>query len=197
MKPVFLTMAVITASVLSLGIAANGEEAKKTKETAALNQKKILIAYFSRTGNTREMARQIQKATGGDIFEIVPLKPYPAAYQDVVEQAKKEIKAGFKPELKTKLKDISKYDVIFVGSPNWWSTIAPPVTAFLASYDLSGKTVIPFVTHGGGGMAHCEADVKKLCPKSKFLKGLAVNGRSVKNAQDEINEWLREIKIIE
>jgi flavodoxin len=188
-------MAAIAASVLSFCIAANGEELKKTKETADLNQKKILIAYFSRTGNTREMARQIQKATGGDIFEIIPLKPYPEAYQEVVAQAKKEIKAGFKPELKTKIKDINKYDIIFVGSPNWFSTIAPPVTAFLAAYDLSGKTVIPFVTHGGGGMANCEADVKKLCPKSTFLKGQAVNGRLVKNAQDKISEWLREIKI--
>lgn len=195
MKPAFITMAAIAASVLSFCIAANGEELKKTKETADLNQKKILIAYFSRTGNTREMARQIQKATGGDIFEIIPLKPYPEAYQEVVAQAKKEIKAGFKPELKTKIKDINKYDIIFVGSPNWFSTIAPPVTAFLAAYDLSGKTVIPFVTHGGGGMANCEADVKKLCPKSTFLKGQAVNGRLVKNAQDKISEWLREIKI--
>ena len=196
MKPAFVTLVTIAAYALILCVGCSKEEGKKLKETTTMNQKKILIAYFSRTGNTRKMAQQIQKATGGDIFEIVPLKPYPVAYQEVVDQARKEVKANFKPELKNKIDDIGKYDIIFVGSPNWCSTIAPPVATFLAGYDLKGKTVIPFVTHGGGGMANCEADVKKLCPKSNLLKGLAVSGRLVKNADDKVDQWLREIEII-
>ena len=114
-----------------------------------------------------------------------------------MDQAKKEISANFKPELKNKVEDISKYDVIFIGSPNWWSTIAPPVATFLTSYDLSGKTVVPFFTHGGGSIGRCEADVRKHCPKSAVLKSLYTSGYSVKNAQSEVSEWLREIKIIE
>lgn len=192
-KSVLLLMAFTVIFAIS---SVSAQTSNKRKKVMFPAKEKILIVYFSRTGNTREMASQIQKATGGDIFEIVPLKPYPAAYQEVVDQAKKEINSGFKPALKTKVKDISKYDVIFVGSPNWWSTIAPPVATFLTNYDLSGKTIVPFMTHGGGGMARCEKDVQKLCPKSNFAEGLALNGHWVKKSKDEVNEWLRKIKII-
>ena len=114
--------------------------------------KKVLVAYFSHSGNTREVARQIGEATGGDLFEIVPATPYPAEYQAVVDQGKKEIAAGVRPALKNPVGDLSQYDVIFVGSPCWWATIAPPVATFLTSCDFAGKTVIPFMTHEGSGM---------------------------------------------
>jgi len=192
----FVTIAAIAASVLSFCVVTNSQEKEKMNKTASLNPKKILVIYFSHSGNTREIANQIKTATGGDIFELVPVNPYPAAYQAVVDQAKKEISANFKPELKNKLADISQYDVIFIGSPNWWSTIAPPVVTFLTSYDLSGKTIVPFFTHGGGSIGHCETDVRKHCPKSTVLKSLYIYGESVKNAQSEVSEWLREIKII-
>ena len=84
--------------------------------------KKVLVAYFSHSGNTREVARQIGEATGGDLFEIVPATPYPAEYQAVVDQGKKEIAAGVRPALKNPVGDLSQYDVIFVGSPCWWAT---------------------------------------------------------------------------
>lgn len=158
--------------------------------------KKILVVYFSHSGNTRVMAEQIKKATGGDIFEIQPVKDYPKDYQSVVDQAKKEITSNYKPELKTKVKNIESYDVIFVGSPNWWSTIAPPVATFLSSYNLSGKTIVPFMTHGGGGMGHSVADIKKLCPKSTILEGLPVSGSSVKKSEDKVVKWLRDIEIV-
>jgi flavodoxin len=187
-------MAMIAASAMFNVFDGAAEET--SREKISVEPAKILIVYYSKTGNTREMAKQIQKTTGGNIFEIQVVKPYSDDYQTLVDQAKKEINAGFKPELKAKVKDIGKYDVIFVGSPNWWSTIAPPVATFLTSYDFSGKTIIPFVTHGGGGMARCERDVQKLCPKSSFAKGLALSGSSVKYAQDKVNKWLREIKII-
>lgn len=91
-------------------------------------------------------------------------------------QARKEIQEGVRPELAAKVEDMGKYDVIFIGSPNWWSTIAPPVASFLASYDLSGKTVIPFVTHGAAAW-RCADEVRKLCPKSTVLKGGALPGK--------------------
>ena len=109
---------------------------------------KVLVAYFSHSGNTREVARQISEATGGDLFEIVPATPYPTEYRAVVDQGKKEIEAGVRPALKNPVGDLSQYDVIFVGSPCWWATIAPPVATFLTSCDLAGKTVVPFMTRG-------------------------------------------------
>ncbi|UKI30402.1 MAG: NAD(P)H-dependent oxidoreductase [Lentisphaeria bacterium] len=132
----------------------------------------------------------------GTLFEIKPVKAYPVDYGACVEQAKRECRDEFEPELATKVDDFSKYDVIFVGTPNWWSTMAPPVRSFLSSYDFSGKTVIPFVTHGGGGMARCERDMRKVCPKAVFGKGGAFSGGSIRNAADALSKWVNEVVVI-
>lgn len=152
---------------------------------------KVLVAYFSHSGNTREVARQISEATGGDLFEIVPATPYPTEYRAVVDQGKKEIEAGVRPALKNPVGDLSQYDVIFVSSPCWWATIAPPVATFLTSCDLAGKTVVPFMTHEGSGMRHSEADIRRLCPRSTVPDGLAVRGSAVRNSKDEVGRWVR------
>jgi flavodoxin len=177
----------------------NNVKAQDSDQQARPGTKKILVAYFSQTGNTRAGADQIRNATGGDIFEIQPVDPYTGDYQALVDQARKEIDSNYRPALKTTVEDIGSYDVIFVGSPNWWSTIAPPVAAFLTSYDLSGKTIAPFMTHGGGGLGHSVSDIKQLCPKSTVLEGLAINGSAAKTAQaqDDVTKWLGDIKIIE
>lgn len=164
--------------------------AGERKETMV--PKKILVAYFSHTGNTREIAKQIQLASGGDLFEIQPVDPYPTEYRTLVDQAKREINAGYRPALKTKPEGLGGYDIIFVGSPNWWSTIAPPVAAFLAGHDVSGKTIVPFMTHEGTGLGHSVDDIRKLCPKSTVLDGRAFRGRSVKDARDEVFKWVGE-----
>lgn len=162
-----------------------------------LNSGKVLVVYFSRTGNTRQMARLIQKTTGADLFDIIPAKPYPELYQEVSDQAKEEINAGFHPELKSNITSVDELDVVFVGSPNWWSTIAPPVATFLAGHDLSGKTIIPFVTHEGSGLGHSVGDIKKLCPNSVVLDGLPIRGHQISGAQKEVEKWLKRIGIIE
>jgi flavodoxin len=157
---------------------------------------KMLVAYFSHSGNTREIARQIKEATGADVFEIVPAKPYPTDYDTVVAQAKEELKTDYRPKLTAAVSNIASYDVIFVGSPNWCGTIAPPVKTFLSSLDLSGKTVVPFITHGGGGMGKGVQDVKRLAPGATVLEGWAFRGQDVKNARDDVLKWLREIKLL-
>lgn len=162
----------------------------------AQTAKKILVVYFSYSGNTKGIAEQIQKATNADIFRIVPQKDYPSGYNDVVGHAKKEINAGFKPPLKSKLANIEQYDIIFVGSPNWWTTIAPPVATFLSSYNFDGKTIIPLVTHEGSRLGIALDDMKKLCPKSNFKQGLSIRGSSVNSANDDVIAWLKELKII-
>jgi len=157
--------------------------------------KKILVAYFSYSGNTREIANQIHKIVGGDIFEIQSIKPYPTDYDAVVKQARQELASGDKPALKTKVDNIKSYDVIFIGYPNWCSTIPAPVKTFLSEYDFSGKTFAPFCTHGGGGLARSVTDISRLCPKSTLLDSFAILGTDVKTAQSEVSEWLRKIKI--
>jgi flavodoxin len=159
--------------------------------------KKILVVYFSHSGNTRVIAEDIQKATGADIFEIQPVNPYPSDYNAVVDQAKREINANYKPALKTKLDNIEKYDIIFVGSPNWWSTVAPPVATFLSSYNFDGKTIIPFITHEGSRMGRSVSDIQRLCPKSTVLEGLSIRGSSVNSANADVVNWLKKLNIIQ
>ena len=157
--------------------------------------KKMLITYYSRTGNTREIANQIHERVGSEIIELQTVKSYPEDYEAVKKQAMQELNSGFKPELKTKVKEIGSYDVIFVGTPIWWGTIAAPVKSFLSQYDLSGKTIVPFCTHAGSRQGRSVTDISKLCPKSTILEGIAVWGRDAKTAQNEVSEWLKNIKI--
>jgi len=156
--------------------------------------KNILVAYFSYSGNTREIADQIHKRVGGDIFEIQSVKPYPDDYDAVVQQARQELKAGEKPALKTKVENIKPYDLVFIGYPNWCGTIPAPVMAFLSQYDFSGKTIAPFCTHEGSGLGRSAADISKLCPQSTLLEGIAIRGSDVKTAQNKVSDWLQKIK---
>jgi flavodoxin len=113
-----------------------------------------------------------------------------------VKHAKEEIASSHKPALKTKFNNINSYDVVFVGSPIWYGTIAPPVATFLSEYDLSGKIVVPFVTHARGGPARSFDDIAKLCPQSAVLDGIAVGGKDVNGLQDELSKRLHEIEIL-
>lgn len=162
----------------------------------ASNSKKKLVVYFSHSGNTREIAGQIRNAIGCDIIELQPEKSYPAEYNAVVDQAKKEINDGYKPVLKTKVDNMDSYDTIFVGSPCWWATIAPPVATFLSSYNFSGKTIVPFMTHEGSRMGHSVSDIKKLCSESTVMEGYPVRGGRVKEAKADIEKWLKEINVM-
>lgn len=153
---------------------------------SASSGKKALVVYFSHSGNTRIAAERLAEATGADLFEIVPATPYPAAYDAVVDQAKREIAADHRPALKTDLPDIAVYDVIYVGSPCWWATVAPPVATFLAGHDFAGKTIAPFMTHEGSRMGRTEADIRRLCPDATVLAGVPIRGSSVAQADREI-----------
>ncbi|MEJ2735906.1 MAG: flavodoxin [Anaerolineae bacterium] len=98
-----------------------------------------LIVYYSRSGNTRRIAMLVHQEMGGTLHEIEPEAPYPRSYDATVDQAKKEIEAGHRPALESTLDSVESYNTIFVGSPNWWSTIAPPVASFLSECDMSEK----------------------------------------------------------
>lgn len=163
-------------------------EQKDTK-----NAKKILVLYFSRSGNTREIAQQIHQKVGGDIAEIKTVTPYPQNYNDTTKQAKEELESGFKPKLQAIGVDIAQYDAIFIGSPIWWSTVATPVISFLSQNDMAGKTLIPFVTHGGSGVARSVSNIKELCPKATVKDVLVIRGSDAKNAQAEVQQWLQKL----
>jgi flavodoxin len=153
----------------------------------------ILIAYYSHSGNTGKIAALIQKQIGGTLFSIEPETAYPTDHAQAVEQSKKEIPAGYRPPLKTKAPDLAGFDTVVVGSPNWLSTIAPPVATFLAENDLSGKKVAPFGTYGGGGLGKIAEDIGKLCPKSTVLEGAGFSGDGGADAEAAVSGWLKKI----
>jgi flavodoxin len=156
---------------------------------------KILIAYFSHSGNTGIVAKEIQKEIGGDTLKIETVEAYPQNYNTVVDIAKKELKANARPALKTKIWDMESYNMIILGYPNWWGTIPMAVFTFLEQYDFAGKTILPYCTHGGSRMGRSEQDIKKICPGAKVVNGLDIYSSSVMKSQTAIAEWLKKAGI--
>lgn len=161
-----------------------------------ITNKHILVAYFSYSGNTKVIANKIHEDVGGDIFEIETVDPYPTDYNAVVDQAKKERDENYRPKLATKVDNIDSYDVIFVGYPDWWVTMPIPVFSFLEQYNLSGKTIVPFCTHEGSGLGKSVDDIKKTCPQSTILDGLAIRDNDINNSNKDVLDWLNKIGII-
>ncbi len=124
--------------------------------------KRILIAYFSHTGTTQETAKEIQAAAGGDLFEITVTNPYPSSYQSAVDRARRELDQNARPELSSRVEHMENYDVILLGYPIQWHTAPMAVDTFLESYDLNGKTVLPFCTSGGSSIEESIPDIRSL-----------------------------------
>jgi len=178
-------------TVLAAGIMTCGGVSGLAAETPAPKSSKVLIAFFSYSGNTRAAAKQIQEKVGGDLYEIKPRKPYPSSHNACVVIARKEIKSGTAPALAEE-KDITGYDIIFLGSPNWWGTMAPPVLSFIKKNNFAGKTVIPFFTHGGGGVQNCEKDMRRICGSvgaSKILGAGVYTGSLFRERVPELEQW--------
>ena len=169
-----------------------------------------LIAYFSRKGNnylggsivnlpignTEVVAHKIQAITGSDLFQIQTVKFYPEDYTETTIVAQDELSADARPELAKTVASMDTYEVMYLGYPNWWGTMPMAVFTFLDSYDLSGKTIIPYCTHEGSGMGSSERDIKKLCPGAKVLSGLAIKGGSVGKADKDVANWLKKLGLV-
>lgn len=179
-----------------------------TAGTAAYAQnhggKKILIAYFSLGGNTRVVAEMLQKEIGGDIFEVKTVQTYPQEFKPLIDLAAQEQEADARPLLATKVEDMSAYDTIFLGYPNWWGTMPMALFSFLEQYDFAGKTIIPFCTHNGSRLGTSVRDIERLAPAATILAGLALNGgrsgsfelgsdSARTKVQKEIVLWLRKL----
>jgi flavodoxin len=156
-------------------------------------KEKVLVVFYSHSGNTKKIAEAIQNKVGGDIFRIEPVQPYPKDYNNVVKQAKNEIKVDYAPELISYGDDIQMYDIVFIRSPNWWNTVAPPVKSFLRQQNLSGKKIIPFCTHGGGGVGEVFTTIQNECKESIIKKGWSTYGDGSSKTGKLITEWINEI----
>ena len=146
-----------------------------------------LVVYYSYSGITRRLAEDIALITDGDLRELKPEKPYSFSYNTAVKEVREEIEKGYCPPLIQGAEAVENSELVFIGSPNWLKTFAPPVLSFLRAVDLSGKTIIPFCTHGGGGFGRMIEDYKKECKNSIIRDGIALKGDY---SFDELKTWL-------
>ncbi|MBO4522104.1 MAG: flavodoxin [Methanomicrobium sp.] len=166
---------------------------------------KILIVYYSRKGenywngglknlekgNTERVAEFIRKAVGGDIFEVDTIKPYSESYNTCIEEAKAELRANARPEIKAYPPDFESYDTIFIGYPNWWGTMPMCMFTLLEKYDFTGKTVIPFCTNEGSGMGGSERDLKNICRGATIKAGLSIRGHKSAESESTVAAWAK------
>jgi flavodoxin len=155
---------------------------------------KTLVVYYSYSNTTKILAEDIAIITDGDIRELIPEKPYSFTYNGATKEARSEIERGYCPKLLSGNEPINDYEFIFVGTPNWFKSFAPPILSFLRSVDLSGKTIIPFCTHGGGGFGQIEINISKEYPNSKLLPGFAATSDF---DDKQVQDWIDAIEILE
>ena len=175
--------ALASAPLLSLADAQTGSEQPRSGS-------RTLVAYFSRSSNTRVVAGLIQRGRGADLFEIRPARSYPEDYLETVEQARQERDSGFEPALEGKVRAMTDYDIVFLGFPIWGETAPPVVRSFLTAHDLSGKTLIPFITHGGYGLGNSRSVLEKHAPRAKVMEGFVMEGEQERKTMDRVNAWM-------
>lgn len=157
------------------------------------NNGKALVLYFSQSGNTETVAKFIHESVGGDIVKLETKEAYPSDYNTLVNYAQEEQQRNGRPELKTKIDNIDEYDVIFFGYPNWWADMPMAMYSFLDEYDLSGKTIAPFITHGGSGLSGTPNKIKQEEPNATVTEGLAISGSSASSSKGTVQNWLSKI----
>ena len=150
----------------------------------------MLVAYFTRSGNTRVIAEQLQRDLRADIFEIQPANAYSADYEQAVEQARLERDRGFEPALKGRVANIAGYDTVFLGFPIWGETAPPPIRSFLRTHDLAGKTLRPFITHGGYGPGDSLSVLKAHAPGAQILMPFVMEADQERRTMTQVRQWL-------
>lgn len=194
------------------------EGTAEAESSEAAAQSSLLVAYFSYaenaalpddvdasasasiqpwngalTGNTGVVADMIAQATGADLFSIRTVEQYPDTYDATIDQGQQEQSEGARPELATHLENLDSYDTIFLGFPNWWGDMPMAVYSFLDEVDLSGKTVIPFVTSGGSGFSNTISTIQQMEPQATVQEGLSIGASSATGAQQQVESWLSEL----
>lgn len=203
MKKLIKILAAVVLACLtmlsSVACGGSGDAIDNDPEIPVAGDSKILVAYFSWSGNTRQLANMIAEKSGGEMFRIVPEEAYASDFNGCADRAQTELRNGTRPPLSSHIdKDVmAEYDVIFIGFPIWWYDLPMPVWTFLEEYDLSGKTIIPSFSHNGSSSgASSISTVKRLCPDSTVADDyLSVRGSSVSDAESQVTEWINKLGI--
>ena len=163
--------------------------------TFQLDSSKMLIIYFTRTGNTEKIANYINKVTNIEIFKIEPKTAYPSNYDETLSIARNEQSSNSRPEINNPLTDVSKYDIILLGYPLWYSHLPNIVMTQLELLNLNNKIIYPFNTHGSSGIGSSVNDIKNIVSGATVNNGFAIQQKNVENSEDDVNEWLENIGI--
>ena len=204
-KHIFTTLAAFALFLASSGCNAQNKQENTNQKTQSNNNamNKIVI-FFSHAGdnysvgnievgNTKIVADYISEITGADQYEIVTHKYDGMAYMPLIDLAKKEAADGELPPYEGAAPDLSKYDTVFIGGPVWWGTYPQVMFTLFKDIDLAGKTVIPFTTHEGSGLANCVSGVKKAFPKANVTKGFSIYGHEVRSGKAKVEKWLKSL----
>ncbi|HIX81149.1 MAG TPA: NAD(P)H-dependent oxidoreductase [Candidatus Erysipelatoclostridium merdavium] len=174
------------------------EDGKEGSASTNLDSDKVLVVYFSHGGNTQKLAKEISDQVGGDFRRIEPVNAYPGG-NELYDYTEQEQADDARPEIQDLNIDMSKYDIVFIGYPIWWYTYPQVILTFFDNYDLTGKTIVPFVTHGGSGMSGTEDDMREYLSDKDVtvLDGLAVSRNDIEEDQSQtVTNWLEELGFI-
>ena len=200
MKLKNIFVAVLALLMASGCNAQNKQEVKQSKDNTTMS--KSIVIFFSHAGdnysvgnievgNTKIVADYISELTGAEQYEIITHKYDGMDYMSLIDLAKKEAAAGELPSYEGQAPDLSQYDTVFIGGPVWWGTYPQVMFTLFKDIKLDGKTVIPFTTHEGSGLANCVSDVKKAFPKANVTKGFSIFGHEVRTGKAKVEKWLK------
>ena len=208
MKILLVILGIVVVAAIAVVAGCRILASRSTEATVALTAKlpgKIAVVYYSQSkvGNTATVAKWIAKHTGGELVPIETVEAYPDAYGETLKAAKKDMENGGTRAIKS-VPPLDGYDVVFIGSPIWYGTYAPPVAEFFKTHSFAGKTVVPFCTHGGGGAGRYFVDVRKACPAATVKEGLTIRGSNqverrlgtgvtVHHTEDDVVNWLNAV----
>ena len=186
----------VLGTIASLALATGAATSNREVRAAARStSSKILVAYFTRTGNTKVIAHQVRRALNADLFEIEPATPYPEEYEQTVAQAVRERDSGVWPLLKASVPDIRTYDAAFLGFPIWGETAPSVIRSFLSQHDLSGKTLVPFITHGGYGQGRAMSVVREHAPRASVLTPFVMEADQERRTLTQVSRWLSGVNV--
>ena len=177
---------------LAIGLGtALGLVAERADTQQISGRSRTLVAYFTRTGNTKLIAGAVRRHTGSDLFEIQPAEPYPEDYEATVTQAEREKLAGYEPPLKEAVGEIGVYTTIYLGLPVWGSTAPTVIKSFLSKHDLGGKELVPLITHGGFGAGDSLAVLRRMAPNARLRKPFIIRMDQERAILRELTSWLQ------
>lgn len=175
----------------TLGSAATMGGARAPNAQPSVNRNRVLVTYFTRSGNTKLIAGKVRRDLGADLFEIKPAQPYPEDYEATVAQAERERLAGFEPPLKESVSDFGAYDTVYLGFPVWGSTVPTVIKSFLSSHDFSRKHVVPLITHGGYGDGDSLAVLRRLAPNARLGSPFIIRMDQERAILNELAGWMQ------